>query len=577
MKWPYVFTATDFMKDFYNQLKGLFSNVGDDMQEQKSRVDTLIQNVPQPSEVVDIRTAQDSTVYPTARDRIAADRNALQENIDQNKTDQGTINAGFTSQLANNMKVVRQLITARSIMDGLKSTSASIARYEDTLSTIFSEHWDNLSNWVTNNPTNLTVNSSQLFCTAVTTGQQSGANHAISLGTLDKMRAIFNIHFTNPGGSAALIFGVSDDAPGAEPTPGAENVFGIHMRLDSKIAFRIDHQDQYGTSNTPVTDGDYTAIVDVDDQNISVCLLKNDGSIEFCVKKPRTEMSVNNLYVFNTDGRGVVSIGTIAMRRGLETIYPRNLGEGQVKTVQWTGDGTQSWRIYLPVNYDSRIPSSLAICWHGNGSDETYWSAGSDSNYPQIQKALVAAGYIVMSCCLNSSKYTWGNSASTNSYYQAYRYVRDNYAISGTVFFANSMGGIESLNALSENKIPCVAWAATSPTFNLNNNYNNPAFMSLIKTAYGIASDGSDYAAKTVGRDPALMDASAFRGLPMWFAAAMDDTAVSKTANADALATVAATASMSLTEISVPSGGHTFNVSPYLSQIIAFFNQYTAS
>ncbi|MDD9148165.1 SGNH/GDSL hydrolase family protein [Sporolactobacillus sp. CQH2019] len=100
MKWPYVFNVTEYMKDFYNQLIGLFKNVGDDMQEQKSRVDNLVQNAPQPSEVVDIRTAQDGTVYPTARDRIAADRNALQDNIDQNKTDQGTINTGFTSQLA---------------------------------------------------------------------------------------------------------------------------------------------------------------------------------------------------------------------------------------------------------------------------------------------------------------------------------------------------------------------------------------------------------------------------------------------------------------------------------------------
>lgn len=100
MKWPYTFSATQSIRDFYTQLKGLFSNVGDDMQEQKSRVDNLITNTPQPSEVVDIRTDENGVVHPTARDRIIADKADLQANIDQNKTDQGTVNDGFTAQLA---------------------------------------------------------------------------------------------------------------------------------------------------------------------------------------------------------------------------------------------------------------------------------------------------------------------------------------------------------------------------------------------------------------------------------------------------------------------------------------------
>lgn len=104
MKWPYIFSATQFMKDFYNQLKGLFADVGNDMQEQKNRVDNLIQNSPQPSELVDLRTDENGIVHPTARDRIISDKADLQENIDQNKEDQSDINNDFTAQLAEKAK-----------------------------------------------------------------------------------------------------------------------------------------------------------------------------------------------------------------------------------------------------------------------------------------------------------------------------------------------------------------------------------------------------------------------------------------------------------------------------------------
>lgn len=70
MKWPYTFSALQTISSFYTQLKGLFSDVGDDMQEQKNRVDNLITNNPQPSEVVDARTDGDGTVYGTLRDRL---------------------------------------------------------------------------------------------------------------------------------------------------------------------------------------------------------------------------------------------------------------------------------------------------------------------------------------------------------------------------------------------------------------------------------------------------------------------------------------------------------------------------
>jgi len=190
-----------------------------------------------------------------------------------------------------------------------------------------------------------------------------------------------------------------------------------------------------------------------------------------------------------------------------------------------------------------------------------------------MQKALINAGYIVLSCNFNANGSTWGNTSSTLAYYQAYLYLKRNYSISSICIYANSMGGIESLNALNENNIPCNAWVGTSPTFNLANNHNNAMFTSIIESAYSCT--GTTYPTLTAGRDPALMNAMAFRCVPMMILAALDDATVSKPANGDALAVAVQPYSYELVKIDVPSGGHSFAISPYTAQMVAFFNKYS--
>jgi hypothetical protein len=274
-----------------------------------------------------------------------------------------------------------------------------------------------------------------------------------------------------------------------------------------------------------------------------------------------------NLF-FNSDTNGIngMSVGTVNVRKELQTIPKLS----EYKTIQWTGDGTQSYRVYLPKGYDSRIPSPLAICFHGNGSNETFWS--TNTNMLAMQRALVNAGYIVLACCADGYTMTWGHEKSINAYYQAYKYVKNNYSIGSVVFYANSMGSIESLITLSQNLIPCVAWVGTSPTYDLRNNYDTN-FKTTIDNSYGITDEAS-YTTLTAGRDPALMSAFAFRCLPMFILSALDDTAVFKAYNADKLAEKVNGIALELKTIDVASGGHSFPIAPYTSQIVDFFNKY---
>lgn len=476
------------------------------------------------------------------------------------------------ARLSNVIRMQSLQFQNKGMQDSILSVNRSRAKYEDTAPTLFDEDWTDLTEWIMPGTPGLQVADNKLYSTG-TGGAGSGANHAYPIGPTDHLRAVFIVNIPSAPSSGGVTVGVSKDAAGAVPAAGGSGAYGAYL---SSGGLRIMDN---GSLTTPIegsamTPGEYIVTVTADETYISISAVKADGSIEIADRKLRSAFPVNNLYVFNSDTRGLtgVYVGRVAARKGLQTLAPRIGVEGVTKSIQWTGDGTQSFRVYLPKNYDSRVPSPVAICFHGNGTDEAQWSI--NTNMKSMQKALVDAGYIVLTCGLNSSKTTWGNVASTNAYFQAYKFLKSNYAIGPVVFYANSMGGIESLNVLAENKIPCNAWIGTVPTYDLLDNYQNPLFTGVIKAAYGISEDGSNYAEKTKGRDPATLDALAFKCVPMMILAPPDDASVSKATNGDVLAQRVEGVALELVNVNVPSGGHSFSIEPYKQQMVEFFNKY---
>jgi hypothetical protein len=59
--------------------KEKFDSLDDDIFEQKSRVDNLIVNVPQPSETLDLRVDKNGVIYPVAKDRIDAEQKKIED------------------------------------------------------------------------------------------------------------------------------------------------------------------------------------------------------------------------------------------------------------------------------------------------------------------------------------------------------------------------------------------------------------------------------------------------------------------------------------------------------------------
>ena len=167
---------------------------------------------------------------------------------------------------------------------------------------------------------------------------------------------------------------------------------------------------------------------------------------------------------------------------------------------------------------------------------------------------------------------TWGAQASLDTYQALYTYLQSEFPIGPVVFYANSMGGIESLLCLAENRIgSVVGWIGHSPTYSLAANYAAPVgFTALINRAYGVTGLYPEtYSVKTSGHDPALMPASAFRGVPMAIYAATDDVSVSKRDNADALYAKVYGRAAEVYSAAGITGGHSFSTSLVASSMVA--------
>lgn len=82
-KFPYnpFDSSVGFGRKFIQWTNNVVKDIGSDLKENKARVDNLIRNAPQPSEVVDLRVDEDSVEHATARDRLINDNRILTSKI----------------------------------------------------------------------------------------------------------------------------------------------------------------------------------------------------------------------------------------------------------------------------------------------------------------------------------------------------------------------------------------------------------------------------------------------------------------------------------------------------------------
>ncbi len=454
--------------------------------------------------------------------------------------------------------------------DRQKSLAAARVAYEDA--PVFVETWANLSGWTLAATPGLQINGGKVYANG--SAGSSGATRAWPLGTTGTGRAVINFNRAG-GGGGGVIIGVSKDAAGAVPAVGAGNAKGIYLRNGGNVTQSMNEGAVADLGQGATTDGPHIVTVTVDAAYISIVATKVDGSIEQRVKFPRAGFNIQTLYIFNSDTNQLTgsSIGALGARQATATVAPRLGVEGVARTVAWTSIGNTGIRVALPAGFDSRVPSPVLLAFHGNGSDETHFA--SNANGKAVADAFLNAGYVVVSAAYSPGVSTWGAQPGLDAYVDAYRYLRDRFTLGPVVLYGNSMGGLESLLTLAERRIPGIAcWVGTVPGTNLAASHANAAFTGTIRTAYGIAGDGSDYTAKTSGHDPQLKPGYAFRGLPMWVLVATDDTAIVPADNWNQFEAVVQPYAAEYVRVNATGGHSTGAIASNTGAMVAFANKH---
>jgi len=270
-----------------------------------------------------------------------------------------------------------------------------------------------------------------------------------------------------------------------------------------------------------------SAVVDSEGNATDLTVRSSDGQFpEFVVDRLATRLSkkidTSTDIRLNNDLPGFQLMSSVArgvMRAVTGKALPANPYNFSTAT------GNQASRIYLPRQYSDATPLLLCIVFEGVGDGGLFIR---DQYRPLLD---MGVAYAVSNMHGNS----YGSPDAMTDAMELYHEACKVAPIGGVVLIGNSMGGIGACNALQRNVIPGVLGVyLTDPAFNLRQRWDSGRD-GLIKAAYGIAADGSDYAEKTAGFDPNLADWSRFKSVPISIVASTNDQVVQYAYNTGAL------------------------------------------
>lgn len=238
--------------------------------------------------------------------------------------------------------------------------------------------------------------------------------------------------------------------------------------------------------------------------------------------------------------------------------------------VDTTDSAGTAIRLLIPWNYDAAAGAYWVHYHHGAG--ETYTAVLADSLKAGVVDALLAAGYVVAGSTAGGEN--WGNQSGMDAYYRLHCYALLNYRVRGVLALSQSMGGLTGLLCLRDQRVPYKGWYGIYPVCSLADMFaaNAGTYAGPIRSAHGIASDGSDYAAKTAGHDPLTYTAADFPAVGIRLTASYSDTVVSRAANGDALASLLSATAAECSVVAA-SGNHGDSSHFLPSDTVDFFDR----
>lgn len=237
-------------------------------------------------------------------------------------------------------------------------------------------------------------------------------------------------------------------------------------------------------------------------------------------------------------------------------------------SVIWKRQGDYRFRCALPSDFDLTDSHPLAICFHGAGTDENFFSSASrDRNAQFLADSLLSAGYIVLTASARPYVSTWGAQNGLDAYVAAYNWLKSKHKIGPVVLVGISMGGMEALLTIAQHKIPDIRAAVLNvPACSLKSCYANPTFTRSINNAYNI-DNPTNYATQTKLHDPILIPSSAY-DVPMLIIAATEDREVIFTENTKQFFQhINGTSQL---RVIVRKGGHNASIHAFMKPIMNF-------
>lgn len=181
-----------------------------------------------------------------------------------------------------------------------------------------------------------------------------------------------------------------------------------------------------------------------------------------------------------------------------------------------TQANAQPARLTFQTPYSGDGP--LLLCMYFGGIDDAALA-------PREEYAPVLRQGVIWARCRFSGN-SYGSPAAMQDARDVYERACQLAPVGGVVLVGHSMGALAALNAATTGAVPGVLGVyLTDPVVSLAERFAGGR-RELIRQAYGIAADGSDYATRTAGHDPALQPWPAFRGVPIHCIASTGDTMV---------------------------------------------------
>lgn len=221
----------------------------------------------------------------------------------------------------------------------------------------------------------------------------------------------------------------------------------------------------------------------------------------------------------------------------------------------------------------------LIMMQHPAGYNERYFRDAA-TFYPVVS-ALVEAGYIVASSRLTDNPATghgsWGNQASLNANAELYTYLTGNYPVdtSKVALIGASMGGLSSLLAFPDGRIPAKGAALYDPVCSLSHAYtdNGNLFKAAIDDAYGITgTPPNDYATATAGHDPYLRSATDWANKRLRFYGGSGDTVLVWANQGQAMSTKETGTALEAGIVTLP-GDHLANADTTVNDLLSFIGR----